>query len=304
MKSKWHQLQPKLQILHQHQLLQLQLNLQQRNKNALELGEFQISQKILECPVCFNTPENPDQVNFCSNGHMLCNDCHKKILEKKCPTCRSEDWNGHHTLLPLMKQILSALPKVCPFPECETQLEDKDREDYVKSCKYRLFECVETNGTKCCNIKLTVKDGVSKHFEESHKIKKRPNTQGQFEYRMTVNSTHLDVGAWNEYITDFDKQSFILTCYRKKNIFNIQLFIVGSVTEAEKYLFEIKCNTLGITKQSISFIGDVISVDVPIANNARENHCGTFSFTTAMAKKWMCEENRLIFKVTIRKNKE
>ena len=41
-------------------------------------------QRILECPVCFNTPENSDQVQFCSNGHVLCDGCHKKILDKKC----------------------------------------------------------------------------------------------------------------------------------------------------------------------------------------------------------------------------
>ena len=149
-------------------------------------------QRILECPVCYNTPSNPDQIHFCSNGHMICDGCHQKILEKKCPTCRSEDWNGHHTLLPLMMQILSALPKVCPFSECETQLEDKDREKHVKICQYRSLDCVWLNGYIPCKTKLTFKDGILKHFEEIHKVKKRPNTQGQFEYKMIIKDSYLD----------------------------------------------------------------------------------------------------------------
>ena len=267
-------------------------------------------QKILECPVCFNTPEIPDQAHFCSNGHVLCDGCHKKILEKKCPTCRSEDWNGHHTLLPLMKQIISALPKVCPFPECETQLEDKDREEHVKNCQYRLFDCVWTNGDSIpCKIKLCFKNDVLKHFEETHNCKRSPNIQGQFNYDFVVKESHFSTtgfNVWIPYITEIDGRIFIARCYRSNDIFRFQVFFLGSNVEAEKYSYEIKANTLDDSKYSMSFKTDVISVDIPKDDGARTKHSGTFSFTNSMAQKWTCEgtENfkKLSFDVTVKKN--
>ena len=112
-----------------------------KKQKCLGFQSVEDIQRILECPVCFNTPGNPDQIHFCSNGHMLCDGCYQKLLIKKCPTCRSEDWNYQSPLMPIMKQILSALPKVCPFPECETQLEEKDRDNHVKNCQHRSLDC-------------------------------------------------------------------------------------------------------------------------------------------------------------------
>ena len=165
-------------------------------------------QRILECPVCYNTSENPDQVHFCSNGHMLCDGCHKKTTNKKCPTCRSEIWNDQTPLMPLMKQILSALPKVCPFPECEIQLEEKERNDHVKNCQHRLIDCAMFGsstipGLNFCKSKVTIR-GCLKHFEEAHNTKTRPNIECQLQFRIAVNDNSINdtrtVSHWTPYI--------------------------------------------------------------------------------------------------------
>ena len=54
-------------------------------------------QRILECPVCFITPEDPEKAHFCSNGHMICGSCRKNV--QKCPVCRSVDLKGQNPLL-------------------------------------------------------------------------------------------------------------------------------------------------------------------------------------------------------------
>ena len=269
-------------------------------------------QRILECPVCYNTPENPEQANFCSNGHMLCDGCHKKIIDKKCPTCRSEIWNDQTPLMPLMKQILSALPKVCPFPECEIQLEEKERNDHVKNCQHRLFDCAMFSGMRFCLSKVTFK-GCLKHFEEAHKNKPRPNTQGLIQLRIPVNDADINgtrsLTYMKPYVTEFDGHTFILRCLRENSLYNIQLLLLGNITEAEKYSYEVKANTLNDAKFAMTFKADVISMDVPIADFAREKHSGTFTFTNFMANKWILREvndnqKKLSFDITIIKNDE
>ena len=132
-------------------------------------------QRILECPVCYKTPDCPDDVHFCSNGHLVCDGCYKNILDEKCPVCRSEDWNGQNLFV---RQILSALPKLCPFPGCEIQLESKDRNSHMKNCQYRLIDCI--GSWDCPSKKIAFKDSFIKHLEEEHDADLTPNTNGDF----------------------------------------------------------------------------------------------------------------------------
>ena len=54
-------------------------------------------------------------------------------------------------------------------------------------------------------------------------------------------------------------------------------------------------------RYNLSFTGDIISVDVPKAE--RDEHVGSFIFSTKMARKmWNQEEESLSFKVSIVKS--
>ena len=271
-------------------------------------------QRILECPVCFNTPGNPDQIHFCSNGHMLCDDCHKKILEKKCPTCRSDNWSGHHTLLPLMKKILSALPKKCPFPECEIQLKDSEREQHMKNCEYRLFDCVYLLN---CSKKVTFKlDSFFKNLNEHHKTSFTLNNIQTIELghpkRINLNFggeneeyesyfDNEDIGStWYPSFLKVDDQTFIVRCYHTKNLYSIQVFLHGTPEEAKNYLYEAKVTNLNDPQYNVSFSGNVLSVDEN--NQTRENHSGTFSFIKAVARTLVYNDGRkMSYDVTIKK---
>ena len=96
-------------------------------------------QKLLECPVCLLNPKYPDKVHFCSNGHMICHGCYGQI--RTCPVCRSENLKGQN---PLLKQVLSRLPRLCPFSEqgCGVESDGIDMERHVKICPFRLIDCI------------------------------------------------------------------------------------------------------------------------------------------------------------------
>ena len=257
-----------------------------KKQKLLEIGFKGIVenvQRILECLVCFNIPENTDKVQFCPNGHMLCDTCHQRILDKKCPTCQSEDWNSHHILKPLINQILSALPKPCPFQECEIQLEDKDRLEHMKNCRFRLVDCINISK---CSLRLPF-NTFTNHMKEVHAAYLTKNTDGNFNKKLSVKESDLGEKArrrWHRTMTEFDNQTFFVLCYKEGGLFGIQIFLHGNITTAEKYVCRIEV-TNDDPRYKISFFGDIISVDVPIAEKGRDNHSGTFSFTSSMARR-------------------
>ena len=281
-----------------------------KKQKCLGFQSVEDIQRILECPVCFNTPGNPDQIHFCSNGHMLCDDCHKKILEKKCPTCRSDNWTGHHTLLPLMKKILSALPKQCPFTECEKQLKDSERDEHMKNCEYRLFDCI---GLKSCSKKVTFDlASVQKHLED-HNIRynlskveavelghlKRFYMKLDRDYESYFDNTSVGCTLYPNFFK-VDNRIFIARSSHAKNLYSFQVFLHGNPEDAKKYLYDVKVTNLDDPQYNVSFSGNIISVDDD--NQAREIHPGTFSFTKAFARTLVHDNGkRISYDVTIKK---
>ena len=245
-------------------------------------GMIENVQKILECPVCFSTP---DQAHFCSNGHLLCDSCHKKILGNKCPTCRSEDWIGQNALMPLMTQILSFLPKQCPFQECKTQFESKDREEHLKDCQHRLVYCSD------CKLKLPFNTFLN-HLKEVHGAYIRKNTDGVFYKSLLVKEQDFsdkEKVTWTSTMTEFDEQTFIAVGYKEQDHFYFQMFVHGNIKQAENYLWQIKVINKDDPRYNMSFTGDIISVDVSDEGNGQQNHPGTFTFAKTMAGKFFCK---------------
>lgn len=66
---------------------------------------------IFNCPVCLDLPEVP-MLGTC--GHLICDTCHKKITDEKCPICRG----GMKYVIPnysLMKFLNQALKRTNTF---------------------------------------------------------------------------------------------------------------------------------------------------------------------------------------------
>ena len=63
-------------------------------KKCLEEGKYDeiIKELNKECPICFEEMQPPTQIFQCSQGHLLCENCFKKVGEstKTCPFCKRD----------------------------------------------------------------------------------------------------------------------------------------------------------------------------------------------------------------------
>jgi len=53
-----------------------------------EKHEDERAHRILECPVCLELPAKTERILQCSNGHLICKSCHRKLT--LCPLCREK----------------------------------------------------------------------------------------------------------------------------------------------------------------------------------------------------------------------
>ena len=211
-------------------------------------------QKILECPICLSIPKNPDQVHFCSNGHLICHDCHGKV--KECPVCRSKKLNGQN---PLLKQILSELPKICPHQGCEE--EDIPSSDHRKICGYRPIDCLAHSRTTCME-KVVPYNSLVKHLEEKHNsVNNGTKFVGYYGIQVKERDFSLDFLSWNPTISVFEGHTLFLRCIMEKNLFIIQCFILGTDSEAKKYSCEIKVSGKSKPEYKLVTPCEIISVD-------------------------------------------
>ena len=224
-------------------------------------------QKILECPICLSIPKNPDQVHFCSNGHLICHDCHGKV--KECPVCRSKKLNGQN---PLLKQVLSELPKMCPHQGCEE--EDEPKSEHRKNCGYRPIDCLTDSNVKC--TEKVPYNSLLKHLEEKHSSIINTNQfVGYYGIQVTEQNFSFDLAHWSPTITIFKGQPFILNCVKMKNIFIIQCFIHGSDSDAKKYSCEISVSGRSKPEYKLVIPCDIISVDTPRATYETDDFEGS-----------------------------
>ena len=266
--------------------------------NACRGMKLEEIRKILECPVCLMSPKNPETVHFCSNGHMVCGDCRGQIHD--CPICRSDDFNGQN---PLMKQILLALPKQCPFVDsgCEVEPEDSEMENHTKSCQYRQIECTNI---LICKKKIPYIYLIN-HLQIEHQarivnLSPLQIQNGRFSHKIVVKDITFGkkpTGLWFADIIRLFNKTFVVRCYKDHDVIGINVFLHGPVTEAKKYLCDINVKSSDNATYEINFTGEVISVDVTAVE--REENYGTFAFLKSMAKKFL-KNDEINFDVRIK----
>ena len=115
-----------------------------KTKMDLAVNSLKNIRKILECPVCLSSPSNPGKTHFCSNYHNICDSCFMKV--ERCPTCRSDKFIVQNTFL---QNILSVLPKICPYTEegCNQEFDPEDEtvlEKHVGNCDNRRIDCLHS----------------------------------------------------------------------------------------------------------------------------------------------------------------
>ena len=234
-------------------------------------------QRILECPVCLSTPKNPDKIHLCSNEHMICDNCFPRV--KNCPMCRSNYVHSKNTLL---KQILSALPKLCTYADegCNVEPRDDEMENHVKNCQFRPIECIN----KSCNDEISFKS-LLEHLEAIHDADTEEYVDEGSTYVINIDKElfdQRDFDFWPPTLFKFDDQTFIFWVCKSEVQFYVQCFIYGTKEEGKNYFCKIKIKDESKPKYKLSFSGEVISVDTP--KGERDIHFGTLSFSKTMAE--------------------
>ena len=266
------------------------------NKKAKCIEEKSIEeiQSILECPVCLLTPRNPEKIHICSNHHIICENCKPKV--QKCPTCRSENFQGKN---PLLQKILSALPKICSFAEegCQVEFEPKNGEElekHLKICQYRQIDCVHNS----CDLKVSFSN-LQKHMEENHELDLIDNY-----YKIIVKPEDLtgqDDFSWLPSFIKFEDKIFYVQAFTEGDQMALQCYFHGTETESKKYFCEIFIENEALSRYKVDISGDVISVDIPKADRNMKN--STFTISMAMAKQlWNKDQENIIFKITINRD--
>ena len=239
-------------------------------------------QKLLECPVCFQNPKCPDKVHFCSNGHMICDECQAKV--QRCPVCRSENLNGQS---PILKQVLSKLPRVCPFSDqgCDVETDGNKMANHVKICQFRLIDCL----TDICDLqvkKVPFYSFIDHHLEE-HKLLESPS-EGKFIHTIHIfKSTKVfEVDwYWVPTICKFDGHTFFMKTNLTKGIFWIQFLLHGTEADAEKYMWRIQLkNCVKNKNYNFDFSGDIISTNLSSEN--RRHYPGLFNISYSMTHRF------------------
>ena len=250
-----------------------------------KMSEVETIKKILECPICLLTPRGSGPINQCTNGHMICNDCHHKVT--LCPICRTDQINV--PLHPLLKQILSSFIRPCSNVDkgCQEKLNESDMKNHEKKCAFRSIDCF------FCE-KNFVFDDIINHLNEKHDMKDY-NENG---FALTEKN-FKNPASWIPLRKESNGRDFIL--YIKKSqedIFFVKCFFLGSKAESANYLCEMTLKKKGTEKHFLKFNGDVI----PLENldTSSNDNIDTFMFSGTMARKFM-ENGRIYVSLNLEK---
>eukprot|EP01134_Creolimax_fragrantissima_P005657 CFRG5657T1 len=120
-----------------------------------------IMTSMLDCCICFTIPEK--EIYQCSNGHILCDDCHRTLLASDnsvCPTCRVQMSHTNPTRNLIGEAARNEMPAECENKGCNhTTTLGKITEHSSMMCPFRLVKC--KYGKIGCDW-----DGVAKNLSD------------------------------------------------------------------------------------------------------------------------------------------
>ncbi len=253
----------------------------------------------LECTVCLY-PQPP--MYQCSNGHLLCTDCERKLTH--CPTCRVDLTIKVRNIL--ADQIIEALPPRCKFAIKGCRAFSKtnfEKLQHEKICPFRLVNCPCDSD---CRIEVHF-NGIMKHVEVNHKPCHYLHHYNDFVPSKVVNKPAFQLGrgqTWspNEFA---ELHSFVFcdVVQATTNDFHFWIYIMGSEKEAERFTFKIKfeSNKTDGHAPTLQFSNQTVSIDVPRHQVIEQGRCLTLHKTVVEKQFWDRKKHRLRFEVTIDK---
>jgi hypothetical protein len=190
----------------------------------------------VECPVCLVVPrEGP--VPQCPSGHFICVSC-KKTREEEgkqdCPSCRGPMVGEANSLLASV--VIENIKHECEHKDCDEMVHYKEREGHEEQCEHRLVLCPGSGNT--CNKLVPFKDMVG-HVKGCKDNIPKPLVVGEQKMLIILQEDHNSPSlSWKSYCLEFNDETFFLKI-KKNKIFTLELVLLGTQQEANKYFAEI-----------------------------------------------------------------
>ena len=217
---------------------------------------------ILDCNVCFSVPVTK-HIYQCNNGHLLCEDCNKKLTS--CPCCRDPLSNVRSLVA---EKLLDMIPTRCKFKEygCNVILPRTDLQTHSKDCQYRTIICPngDCNQMVCLtqlaehfkNCHMQISTQVLKPLEESYHsyirltIGTQPSSESSLHSCLLFNGVYFFLQA--QRIKDSSKDS---------GYWHVWMYAALTNEECRKFVCDLKISKAG-SGEIVSKDGPVVSVDV------------------------------------------
>mmetsp|Transcript_22763 Transcript_22763/g.42760 ORF Transcript_22763/g.42760 Transcript_22763/m.42760 type:complete len:481 (-) Transcript_22763:321-1763(-) len=121
-------------------------------------------EKDLHCAVCTDFPEK--EIFQCENGHLMCDHCHKRVIQGAnpfCPICRVRLSRDRKCRNRFAEVVLSSIMVPCKNPGCKQTVQYGMLKEHASEkcgfrqvcCKYHLLGCEW--------------EGIYNHLDEHHK---------------------------------------------------------------------------------------------------------------------------------------
>lgn len=125
----------------------------------------------LICKICFEYLSVP--VLQCTNGHLVCNTCLKKLADQQCPTCRQSIQKNIRNMV--MEKLLEICEIQCKFKGCEKKLSIASSLKHFVDCKFNFevtcpmaFPDPFLNYAVCREV-VNIKH-IEKHLKSKHNL--------------------------------------------------------------------------------------------------------------------------------------
>ena len=161
-----------------------------------------------------------------------------------------------------------------------------------KICLYRPIDCLVHSQN--CTEKVPF-NSLVKHHEERHKITIRSNS-GKYLIRITDSQlASSDLINWYPRVIQINEEhTFLLRCFKTKNLFIIQCFINGTESDANKYSCEITIRNNDNSRYKLFFPCEVISVDIPKTASEANDFKDNITLSKNIIQKLWSNENDVI----------
>ena len=248
----------------------------EKQKTEIKLISLEDIQDAVECIICLDIPKT-DPVFQCTNGHVLCGNCHRRVLD--CPICKIE--LGTIRALAIEK-VLAKYPRDCKNDHfgCNVKLLKEEMKAHESVCEYRTTGCPLL---MCKELipQMKLLEHINNEHTDCHIKIDKPSWKGDFS-RINEAIASTTGYSWYPTLVEFDGNYFFQECWKNElGNYHVWVYMVGTSNESQKYIYTIKilhpdqieeisytgyCASLHMEKEDIGRNGTCLVFDDVIAS--------------------------------------